>query len=65
MEHYVKDRQRSSIEAIKTKLGRKQFLACEAENDLAERSFDGKKVFWLDNGRYHASRLPTCCEEQN
>ena len=35
-ERYVKDRQKSSSEAITTKLGRKQVLPCEAENDLAE-----------------------------
>ena len=34
--HYVKDRQKSSSETVKTKLGRKQVLPCEAENDLAE-----------------------------
>ena len=33
---YVKDRQKSSSEAITTKLGWKQVLYCEAENDLAE-----------------------------
>ena len=33
---YVKDRQKSSSEAIETKLGRKQFLPCEVESDLAE-----------------------------
>jgi hypothetical protein len=35
-ERYVKDRQKSSSETVKTKLGRKQVLPCEAENDLAE-----------------------------
>jgi hypothetical protein len=35
-ERYVKDRKKSSSEAITTKLGRKQVLPCEAENDLAE-----------------------------
>jgi hypothetical protein len=35
-ERYVKDRQESSREAIKTKLGRKQVPPCETENDLAE-----------------------------
>ena len=35
LQSYVKDRE-SSSEAIKTKLGRKQVLPCEAENDLAE-----------------------------
>jgi hypothetical protein len=33
---YVKDRQKSSSETIKTKLGRKQVLPCEVANDLAE-----------------------------
>jgi len=33
---YIKDRQKSSNEAITTKLGRKQVLPCEAENYLAE-----------------------------
>ena len=32
----VRDRQNSSSEAMKTKLGRKQVLPCEVENDLAE-----------------------------
>jgi len=47
----------------KTKLGRKKVLPCEVENDPAEQSFDGKKVFFLDNGRRHASRLPICCKK--
>jgi hypothetical protein len=33
---YVKDQQKSSSETVKAKLGRKQVLRCEAENDLAE-----------------------------
>jgi hypothetical protein len=37
LEPYVNDRQKSSSEAIKTKLGRKQvILPCEAEDGLAE-----------------------------
>jgi hypothetical protein len=36
LERYVKDRQKSSSETAKTKLGRKQVLPCEVENDLAE-----------------------------
>jgi hypothetical protein len=36
LEHYVNERQKSSSETIKAKLGRKQVLACEAENGLAE-----------------------------
>ena len=35
-ERYVKDPQESSSEAIKTEMGRKQVLLCEAENDVAE-----------------------------
>ena len=66
LRRYVKDRQKSSSETGKTKLGTKPVLPCEVENYLAEQlSFDGKKVFWLDNGRRHASRLPTCCQKQN
>jgi hypothetical protein len=33
---YVKDRQKSSSETVKTKLARKQVLPCKTENDLAE-----------------------------
>ena len=36
LERYVKDRQKSSNETVKTKLGRKQVLPCEADSDLAE-----------------------------
>ena len=36
LELYVKDRQKSSSETVKTKLGRKQVLPCDAENDVAE-----------------------------
>jgi hypothetical protein len=36
LECYVNDRQESSSEKIKTELGRKQVLPCEAEIDLAE-----------------------------
>jgi len=35
-ERYVKDQQESSSETIKTELGRKRVLPCEAENDLVE-----------------------------
>jgi len=35
-QRYIKDRQKSSSEGITTKLGRKQVLPREAENDLAE-----------------------------
>jgi hypothetical protein len=37
LQRYVKDRQKSSSETVKTKLGRKQVLPCEVENDLSER----------------------------
>ena len=36
LRYYVKDRQKNSCEAIKTKQGRKQVLPCEVENNLAE-----------------------------
>ena len=36
LERYVKDQQKNSSETVKTKLGRKQVLRCEAENDVAE-----------------------------
>jgi hypothetical protein len=36
LEHYIKDREKSSNESIKTKLGGRLVLLCEAENDLAE-----------------------------
>jgi hypothetical protein len=66
LEHYIKDREKSSNEAIKTKLGRKQVLTCEAENDLAEHCILMKRnFFWLDNSRRHESRLPTCCKKRN
>jgi hypothetical protein len=46
----VKDRQKSTSQAIKTKLGRKQVFPCKAELSSA-LSFDRKKSFWLDSGR--------------
>jgi hypothetical protein len=56
LERYVKDQQKSSSETVKTKLGMKQVLRCEAENDLAEHCLlMERKFFWLDNGRRHAS----------
>ena len=66
LERYVKDRQKSSIEAINTKPGMKQVLRCEAETDLAEHCLLMERHFFfrLDNGRRHASRLPTCCKKQ-
>jgi uncharacterized HAD superfamily protein len=36
LENYIKDREESSNEAIKTKLGGKQVLPYEAEKNLAE-----------------------------
>ena len=36
IERYVKERKKSSNETVKTKLGRKQVLPCEAESDLTE-----------------------------
>ena len=36
LERYVKDRQKSSSDTVKTKLGGKQVLPCEAENFLVE-----------------------------
>jgi hypothetical protein len=36
LESCVKDQQKSSSETVKTKMGRKQVLPCEAKNDLAE-----------------------------
>ena len=66
LERYVKDWKKSSSETVKTKLGRKQVLPCEAENDLADqRLLMERKFFWLDNGRNHASCLPTCCKKRN
>jgi hypothetical protein len=48
LERCVKDREKSSNEAIKTKLGRKQVLPCETEKDLAEQRFVvERKVFGM------------------
>jgi hypothetical protein len=48
MELYVQGRQRSSVEATKTKSNRKQVLPCEAENDPAEhRLLTERKFFGL------------------
>ena len=46
LEHYVKDRKKSSSETVKTKLGRKQILPCEAETDLAERCLLMERKFF-------------------
>jgi hypothetical protein len=37
LQRYIKDRQKSSSKTVKIKLGTKQVLPCEAENDLAEQ----------------------------
>jgi len=48
LEHNAQDRQRSSSETIKTKLGRRQFLPCEAESYLAEHCLlMERKIFGL------------------
>jgi len=46
LEHYVKERQKSSSETLKTKLGKKQVLPCEAENDLAEHCLLMERKFF-------------------
>jgi hypothetical protein len=46
LEHYIKDREKSSNEAIQTKLGRKHVLPCEAEYDLAEHSLLMERKFF-------------------
>jgi len=46
LELYVKDRQKSASETVKTKLGRKQVLPWEAENDLAEHCFLMERNFF-------------------
>ena len=43
---HVKDRQKSSSETVKTKLGRKQVLPCEVENDLAEHCLSTERKFF-------------------
>jgi uncharacterized HAD superfamily protein len=66
LELYVKDREKSSNEAIKPKQGRKQVLSCEAENDLVQHWLSmERKFFWCGNSRRHASRLTTCCKKRN
>ena len=47
LERYVKDRQKSSIEAINTKPGKKQVLRCEAETDLAEHCLLMERHFFF------------------
>jgi hypothetical protein len=63
LQHYIKDQEKSSNEAIKTKLSRKQVLPCEAENDLAEhcllmeRKFYGLTIAHITHPAYqHAVR---------
>jgi len=46
LERYVKDWQKSSSETVQTKLGRKQVLPCEAENDLAEHCLLMERKFF-------------------
>jgi len=46
LRRYVKDRQKSSSETEKTKLGKKQVLPCEAENDLAEHCLLMERKFF-------------------
>jgi len=49
LENYIKDRQKSSSETVKIKLGSKQVLPCETENDVAEHSLLMERdFFWLD-----------------
>jgi len=47
LERYVKDQRKSSSETVKTKLGRKQVLPCEAQNDLAEHCLLMERKFFL------------------
>jgi hypothetical protein len=46
LQPYVKERQKSSSEAIKTKQGRRNVLHCEAENDLAEHCLLMERKFF-------------------
>jgi len=45
LQRYVKDRQKSSSEAIETEMGRKRILLCEAEYNLAEYSLLMERKF--------------------
>ena len=45
LERYVTDWQKSSSETVETKLGRKQVLPCEAENDLAQHGHLRERKF--------------------
>jgi hypothetical protein len=47
LERYVKDRKKSSSEIVKTKLGRKQVLSCEAKNYLTEHSLLMERRFFV------------------
>jgi len=46
LERYVNDWKKSSSETVKTKLGRKQVLPCEAESDLAEHCLLMERKFF-------------------
>jgi len=46
LEHYIKDQQKSSSETVETKLGRRQVLSCEAENDVAEHCLLMERKFF-------------------
>jgi len=46
LERYVKDWKKSSSETVKTKLGRKQVLPCEAESDLVEHCLLMERKFF-------------------
>jgi hypothetical protein len=45
LQRYVKERQESSSEVIKTEMGRKQVLLCEAEYNVAEHSLLMERKF--------------------
>jgi len=46
LKRYVKDRQKSASETVKTELGMEQVLLCEAESDLAERCLLIERKFY-------------------
>jgi len=46
LQRYVRDRQKSSSKTVKTKLGRKQVLLCEAENVVAEHCLLMERTFF-------------------
>jgi hypothetical protein len=48
LQYYIKDGTKSSNETMKTRLGRKQVLSCEAESDMIEHCLlTERKVFGL------------------